>query len=195
MGRGDGDLDTVSLIDLTQTPFRTIETVGVGSSPEGLKFSPDGKILAVGIHDGSTKVPNSPFYTNMGSSFSSPSRQGTAQARRGADRPWSQGIAFAKDSHTILVENMVERGLSVFRWRMASSRPARCWHSAPVPPRSALRDRSGLERDEIWSNRRGAVLASQDVVFMIQESGWIWGPACNGTTLFTGSAGASGPGG
>ena len=29
MGRGDGDADSVSLIDLTQTPIRTVATIGV----------------------------------------------------------------------------------------------------------------------------------------------------------------------
>jgi DNA-binding beta-propeller fold protein YncE len=48
MGRGDGDQDSVSLIDLTSKPFRVVETVGVPSGPEPLKFSPDGKYLAVG---------------------------------------------------------------------------------------------------------------------------------------------------
>ena len=31
MGRGDGDQDSVSLIDLTSKPFRVVETVGVPS--------------------------------------------------------------------------------------------------------------------------------------------------------------------
>ena len=62
MGRGDGDLDFVSLIDLTQTPPRTVDTVGVPSGPEPLKFSPDGAYLAVGAQMGSNKPPGDPFH-------------------------------------------------------------------------------------------------------------------------------------
>ena len=42
MGRGDGDIDTVSLIDVSSEPFRTVETISVGMVAEGLRFSPDG---------------------------------------------------------------------------------------------------------------------------------------------------------
>ena len=57
MGRGDGDLDTVSLIELTKAPYHVVATVGVPSGPEPHKFSPDGKFLAVGSQESSTKPP------------------------------------------------------------------------------------------------------------------------------------------
>ena len=52
MGRGDGDVDSVSLIDLMASPMRVIQTLDVGRSPEGLKWSPDGRFLAVGCQNG-----------------------------------------------------------------------------------------------------------------------------------------------
>ena len=55
MGRGDGDEDSVSLIDLTSKPYRTVGTFGVPSGPEPMKFSPDGRYLAIGAQNGSTK--------------------------------------------------------------------------------------------------------------------------------------------
>jgi DNA-binding beta-propeller fold protein YncE len=117
MGRGNGDIDTVSLIDLTRTPFRTVETVSVGRSPEGLKFSPDGKFLAVANVEGSTKPPSSPFYNNHGTlvvfAVEDNSLHRLAEAPIGR---WSQGVAFSKDGHTILVESMIDRALDVFRW-------------------------------------------------------------------------------
>ncbi len=117
MGRGDGDIDTVSLIDLGQKPFRTVETVSVAGSPEGLKFSPDGRILAVGAQDGSTKAPDSPFYHEHGKlvllAVTGKHLRKVAEAPVGH---WSQGIAFSRDGRTILVQNMVERTISVFRW-------------------------------------------------------------------------------
>ncbi len=117
MGRGDGDADSVSLIDLTKQPFRTVAFITVPSGPEGLKFSPDGKFLAVGSQNGTTKPASSTFLGTQGrlSLFAlegqTPRLVGEAPIGK-----WSQGIAFSRDGRTILVENMVERTLSVFRW-------------------------------------------------------------------------------
>lgn len=117
MGRGNGDIDTVSLIDLTQKPYRTVETRSVGHSPEGLKFSPDGRVLAVADIDGSTKPENSPFYHDHGTLVLF-AVEGTS-LRKLVEAPigrWPQGIAFSKDGSTILVGSMIDHGLDVFRW-------------------------------------------------------------------------------
>ncbi len=117
MGRGDGDADTVSLIDLTVQPFRTVQTVSVGCSPEGVKWSPEGKILAVGTQEGTTKPASSPFRGDRGrlTMYALADKQ----LKPVADAPighWSQGIAFSRDGRTVLVQNMVERTIQVFRW-------------------------------------------------------------------------------
>jgi DNA-binding beta-propeller fold protein YncE len=117
MGRGDGDIDTVSLIDLSSEPFRTVETISVGASPEGLRFSPDAKFLAVGCQEGTTMKNDSPFQTANGRlaiyAVEGKSLRKIAEAPIGH---WSQGIAFSKNGDTIIVQNMVERTLSVFRF-------------------------------------------------------------------------------
>jgi DNA-binding beta-propeller fold protein YncE len=117
MGRGNGDMDTVSLIDLTQKPFRTVETLAVGHSPEGLKFSPDGKFLAVANVEGSTKPASSPFYRDHGTlvllAVEGQTLHPLAEAPIGR---WSQGIAFSKDGHTIFVGSMIDHALDLFRW-------------------------------------------------------------------------------
>jgi len=117
MGRGDGDRDVVSLIDLTAKPYRTVEQFGVPGSPEGLKFSPDGKILAVGSQNGTTKAKGTPFFREHGT-LTLLAVKGK-ELRKLAEAPvggWSQGIVFAKDGRTILVENMTQENISVFRW-------------------------------------------------------------------------------
>lgn len=117
MGRGDGDIDTVSLIDVSSEPFRTVETISVGMSPEGLRFSPDGKFLAVGTQEGTTTKNGSPFQTPNGRlamyAVDGKSLRKVAEAPVGH---WSQGIAFSKNGETIIVQNMVERTLAVFRF-------------------------------------------------------------------------------
>ncbi len=117
MGRGDGDIDTVSLIDLSVAPFRTIQTLSVGRSPEGLKWSPDGKFLAIGAQNGTNKPPSSPFVQDRGRlimlALEAKSLRPVAEVPIGR---WSQGIVFSKDGRTVLVQNMVERNIMVFRW-------------------------------------------------------------------------------
>ncbi|MEA2758391.1 MAG: hypothetical protein QOH65_1004 [Methylobacteriaceae bacterium] len=117
MGRGDGDIDTVSLIDLASEPFRTVETMSVGRGPEGLRFSPDGKFLALGLQEGTTAKTGSPFQTANGRlviyAVEGKSLRKVAEAPIGH---WSQGIAFSRNGETVLVQNMVERTLSVFRF-------------------------------------------------------------------------------
>lgn len=117
MGRGDGDADTVSLIDLTAQPFRTVQTISVGRSPEGLKWSPDGKFLAVGTQEGTTKPSGNPFRADRGrlALYTLADKQLKPIAEAPIGR-WSQGIAFSRDGRTVLVQNMVERTIQVFRW-------------------------------------------------------------------------------
>ena len=117
MGRGDGDQDSVSLIDLTSHPFRVVDTVGVPSGPEPLKFSPDGRFLAVGAENGTTKPPAHPFHHDKGLltifAVEGESLRKLDQAPIGA---WDEAIAFSRDGRTILVQGMADRQIYVFRW-------------------------------------------------------------------------------
>ncbi len=117
MGRGDGDADTVSLIDLSARPFRTIYTQTVGRSPEGLRWSPDGRFLAVATLEGTTKPAGDPFLGEHGrlSIYALADRRLRPVAEAPIGR-WSQGIAFSRDSRVVLVQNMFERSIQVFRW-------------------------------------------------------------------------------
>lgn len=55
MGRGQGDVDTVSVIDLRMDPPRTVSTLSVGVTPEGIKLSADGRWCAVVTQEGSNR--------------------------------------------------------------------------------------------------------------------------------------------
>ena len=116
IGRGQGDNDTVSLIDLNMNPPRTVDTITVGPTPEGITVSPDGRYVAVVIHDGSARPPESPLYTAFGKVLLLGIQSGRlvklSEERIGR---WSQGAAFTRDSKTLLVQNMVEKDIMVFR--------------------------------------------------------------------------------
>jgi DNA-binding beta-propeller fold protein YncE len=116
IGRGGGDSDTVSVIDLEARPPRVVDTVTVGQTPEGLKISPDGTLLAVVVMNGSNKAESSPFFNDHGKLVVF--RIAGTSLRKLAEAPlghWSQGALFTPDNRTLLVCNMVERDLQVFK--------------------------------------------------------------------------------
>jgi DNA-binding beta-propeller fold protein YncE len=116
IGRGLGDSDTVSVIDLRLQPPRTVNTVTAGPVPEGLKISPDGKWLAVGMHYGTGRPTSSPFHTDNGM-VAVFAIEGTQLRKHGEAKigGWSQGIIFTSDSKTLLVGNMIEKDIGVYR--------------------------------------------------------------------------------
>jgi len=115
IGRGLGDADTVSLIDLSREPFRVVDTLTVGQTPEGIMTAPDSRHVAVTVMNGSNKPDNSPF---KGPGLVKMLRVENgrlalvSEARVGS---WAQGAAFSADGRTLLVGNMVEKNISVLR--------------------------------------------------------------------------------
>ncbi|MCI0547136.1 MAG: YncE family protein [Candidatus Rokubacteria bacterium] len=117
IGRGGGDSDTASLIDLRARPPRVVDTVTVGQTPEGITLSPDGKLAAVVVMNGSNKARESPFFADSGKLVLL--RVDGGRLTKVAEAPighWSQGAAFSADGQTLLVGNMVEKDIQVFRW-------------------------------------------------------------------------------
>jgi DNA-binding beta-propeller fold protein YncE len=115
MGGGQGDTDTVSLIDLQREPFRVVDSIAVGQTPEGMMVSPDNRHVAVTVMNGSNKPDASPFrgpgqlrllrIDNGRLRIVSSARIGT----------WAQGAAFSRDGRTLLAGNMIEHTIQVFR--------------------------------------------------------------------------------
>jgi DNA-binding beta-propeller fold protein YncE len=117
VGIGGGDADTISVIDLKLDPPRVVNTYTVGQTPEGLKMSPDGKFVAVGVMNGSNKPTDSPFY-NANGLLQIWARNGS-QLSKIAELPvghWCQGIAWSSNSRMLLVQCMVEEEITVIRF-------------------------------------------------------------------------------
>jgi DNA-binding beta-propeller fold protein YncE len=117
IGLGTGDADTVSLIDMKAVPPRVVETISVGQTPEGLKISPDGQYVAVTVMNGSNKPKASPFFNDNGLlmvlSVSGGKLAKVAEAKVGH---WCQGVAWSKDSKTVLAQCMIEQELQLFNF-------------------------------------------------------------------------------
>jgi DNA-binding beta-propeller fold protein YncE len=116
IGAGGGDADTISVIDMQAKPPRVVDTITVGQTPEGIKLSPDGTLCGVVVMNGSNKAKESPFFSDSGKLVLF--RVAGTKLTKLAEAPighWSQGVAFSTDGKTILVGNMVENTLQVFR--------------------------------------------------------------------------------
>jgi len=117
IGIGQGDADTISVIDVKAKPARVVNTVTVGQTPEGMKMSPDGQHVAVTVMNGSNKPKDSPFLNDHGLvKVFRLTGQNLAQVAEAPVGHWCQGAAWSKDGKTLLVQCMVEKEILVFRF-------------------------------------------------------------------------------
>lgn len=117
IGRGGGDEDTVSLISLRGDPatWRVVHTITVGQTPEGITISPDGRLVAVTVMNGSNKSETSPFRGPGLVRTYRVENMRLVPAGEGRIGSWAQGAAFSTDGRTLLAQNMVEQNINVFR--------------------------------------------------------------------------------
>jgi DNA-binding beta-propeller fold protein YncE len=115
IGMGQGDADTISLIDLKLNPPRVVDTVSVGQSPEHLTISRDGKWIAVSVQNGTNRSHASGFFNPDGlvQIYTIKERKlvKVAEAVQGG---WPQGVAFSHDGKTLLAGNMVQHSVWVY---------------------------------------------------------------------------------
>ena len=117
IGVGSGDADTVSVIDLTATPPRVVNTVSVGQTPEGIKLSPDGNYVAVSLQNGTNKASDNPFYNDKGKLVIF--RRTGRDLARVADADigkWCQGIVWSSNSRKLAVQCIVDEQILAFSW-------------------------------------------------------------------------------
>lgn len=109
------DADSFTLVDVSRRPFRAVRHVTVPSVPEGVTISPDGRWIAVQAMDGSNLPPDNPGHMPHGRVVLFENRDGDVVKR--AELPSgeaAQGIVFAGDSKTLLVQFFVEKQIAVY---------------------------------------------------------------------------------
>jgi DNA-binding beta-propeller fold protein YncE len=114
-GKLAGDADTVTLIDVSREPFRTVQHVTVPSLPEGVAISADGKWIGVQAMDGSNLTPDNPGRHARGKVLLFAIRDGQAvKVSEALGGEASQGIVFTADSKYLIVQFNVEKQLALF---------------------------------------------------------------------------------
>ncbi len=113
---GDGNVDTVSVIDARATPPRVIDHVTVGDGPEGFAIAPDGQHAIAVLLRGTSALHSAWSYTKTGAVTLLSQTDGhwrvTDQAEAG-DLP--EGVAFSADSHWCYVGNYKDKNIQIYR--------------------------------------------------------------------------------
>ncbi|MBV9829624.1 MAG: beta-propeller fold lactonase family protein [Alphaproteobacteria bacterium] len=122
-GGSDGNLDTVSVIDLEANPPRVIDHVTVTDSPEGLAFSPRGD-LAVSIDARGSNVAKDNWFYHPGGAVSLLRINGKKVTNIGAITVGAlpEGAVFSPDGGYLYVGNFIDQDLSVLQVSGAGGR-------------------------------------------------------------------------
>ena len=116
-GGSDGSVDTVSVIDLEQTPPRVIDHVVVGDAPEGFAISPKGD-LALAILLRGSNFDKKAFYDNKTGAAVALKIDGKKVSRVGPEIELGglpEGVAFSSDGACAYVGNYLDSNISVLK--------------------------------------------------------------------------------
>jgi DNA-binding beta-propeller fold protein YncE len=116
VGEVDGDVDTVSVIDLAVSPPRVIDHVVVGDGPEGLAISPKGDIAVAVLLRGSASAKNAWFYNRNGSvivlKLDGKKVTRLAEVEVGG---LPEGVVFSPDGGYLYVGNYLDSDVSILK--------------------------------------------------------------------------------
>jgi DNA-binding beta-propeller fold protein YncE len=115
-GGSDGNVDTVSVIDLEANPPRVIDKVVVGDAPEGFAISPTGRLAVAVLLRGSNNAKTEWFYNRNGSVVvlkidgKKVTKIGEVEVRG-----LPEGAVFSPDGRWLYVGNFNDEDISVLR--------------------------------------------------------------------------------
>jgi DNA-binding beta-propeller fold protein YncE len=114
-GSSDGNVDTVSVIDLEATPPQVIDHVTVGDSPEGFVISPKGD-LAVTVEARGSNQKGASFYHPAGA-VTALKIDGKKVTKAGEVNVGAlpEGAAFSTDGQYLYVGNFIDGDMSVLK--------------------------------------------------------------------------------
>ena len=115
-GASDGQIDTVSVIDLQATPPRVIDKVVVGDGPEGLAISPTGKLAVAVLLRGSNASKSAYFYNRTGSVVAMRIDGKKLTVTNEVEvRGLPEGAVFSADGRYLYVGNFIDQDISILR--------------------------------------------------------------------------------
>jgi DNA-binding beta-propeller fold protein YncE len=115
-GGSDGNVDTVSVIDLEANPPRVIDKVVVGDAPEGFAISPTGRLAVAVLLRGSNSAKTDWFYNRNGSVVvlridgKKVTKVGEVEVRS-----LPEGAVFSSDGKWLYIGNFMDSDISVLR--------------------------------------------------------------------------------
>jgi DNA-binding beta-propeller fold protein YncE len=116
-GAPDGHVDTVSIIDLEQTPPRVVDRVVVGDAPEGFAISPKGDV-AVAVLLGGASVPKTAWFnTKRNGTLAVLKIDGKKVTKVGEVEVGGlpEGLVFSPDGTYLYVGNFTDRDVSILK--------------------------------------------------------------------------------
>jgi DNA-binding beta-propeller fold protein YncE len=115
-GYADGNVDTVSVIDLEQNPPRVIDHIVVGDAPEGLAISPKGDLaLAILVGGNSDKKA---FFSRKGGAavvLKIDGKKVTKVSDEIEVGGLAEGVAFSPDGNYAYIGNFLDSNMSIMR--------------------------------------------------------------------------------
>ena len=112
------DADVVTLVDVTQRPFRAVQQISVSATPEGVAISPDGRWIVVSAMAGSNLLVTDPGRHKLGTVALFAIQDGKAtKVNELPGGEAAQGVVFTQDSKTVIVQFDVERALALYAVR------------------------------------------------------------------------------
>ena len=115
-GRSDGNVDTVSVIDLEANPPRVIDKVVVAEAPEGIAISPTGKLAVAMLLNGNDAAKSSWFYNRNGKVVALKiDGKKVTRTSEVEVRGLPEGAVFSNDGQYLYVGNYIDRDITILR--------------------------------------------------------------------------------